>query len=231
MTKQEFLERLGDLLACLPADQIEESKAFYAEIIDDRMEDGMSEEQAVAALGTPGAVAEEILDDLPAVPRVIAKTRRRSNALLWALVILGSPLWIVLALAFAAVAITVYLCIWILALCVWIIAVAFGGIGIVSLVLAVCGALIGHVPYLLTMLGAGLAMLGATLLVGAGAWAVSKQIARLSVLWARKALSPFHKDRNRTSGGAGGASTPESLDSMNADGDTPARLAVATSWN
>ena len=46
MTREEFLERLGDLLACLPAEQIEESKAFYAEAIADRMEDGMSEEEA-----------------------------------------------------------------------------------------------------------------------------------------------------------------------------------------
>ncbi len=35
----------------------EETKAFYAEAIADRMEDGMAEE-AVAAMGTPGEVAE-----------------------------------------------------------------------------------------------------------------------------------------------------------------------------
>ena len=49
MTRDEFLGRLGELLACLPAEQVEETKAFYAEAIADRMEDGMSEEEAVAA--------------------------------------------------------------------------------------------------------------------------------------------------------------------------------------
>ena len=58
MTRDEFLGRLGELLACLPAEQVEETKAFYAEAIADRMEDGMSEEEAVAAMGTPGEVAE-----------------------------------------------------------------------------------------------------------------------------------------------------------------------------
>lgn len=53
MTRDEFLGRLGELLACLPAEQVEETKAFYAEAIADRMEDGMSEEEAVAAMGTP----------------------------------------------------------------------------------------------------------------------------------------------------------------------------------
>lgn len=82
MTRDEFLGRLGELLACLPAEQVEETKAFYAEAIADRMEDGMSEEEAVAAMGTPGEVAKATLDDLPAVPRAIARTRQRSTALL-----------------------------------------------------------------------------------------------------------------------------------------------------
>ena len=139
MTRDEFLGRLGELLACLPAEQVEETKAFYAEAIADRMEDGMSEEEAVAAMGTPGEVAEATLDDLPAVPRAIARTRRRSTTLLWVLTIVGSPVWVPLLAAFAAVAVTVYICIWLLALCVWIVAAALGGVGVVELLFAVSG--------------------------------------------------------------------------------------------
>ena len=195
MTRDEFLTRLGELLACLSADQVEETKQFYAEAIADRMEDGMSEEEAVAAMGAPGEVAEATLEDLPAVPRTIAKTRRRSNALLWTLAILGSPVWIPLLIAFAAVAAAVYICIWALALCVWIVTVAIGGVGVVALILAVSGVIIGHIPYALAMTGVGLAFIGSVLFLGAGAWAVSKQIVRLSTLWVRKALSPFWKNR------------------------------------
>ena len=139
MTRDEFLGRLGELLACLPAEQVEETKAFYAEAIADRMEDGMSEEEAVAAMGTPGEVAEATLDDLPAVPRAIARTRQRSTALLWVLTIVGSPVWVPLLAAFAAVVVTVYICIWVLALCVWIVAAALGGVGVVELLFAVSG--------------------------------------------------------------------------------------------
>lgn len=201
MTKEEFLKRLGDLLACLPADQVEETKQFYAEAIADRMEDGMSEREAVAAIGSPGDVAEAILDDLPAVPRAIAKTRRRSDALLWVLTIVGSPVWVPLLLGFAAVALSIYVCIWVLALCVWIVAVALGCVGVALLALVPGGVAIAHVPYVLAVSGMGLAFLGAALLVGAGAWAASKQIARISRLWAKKAVSPFWKDRD---GGADG---------------------------
>ena len=200
MTRDEFLGRLGELLACLPADQVEETKQFYAEAIADRMEDGMSEEEAVAAMGAPGEVAEATLDDLPAVPRAIARTRRRSTALLWVLTIVGSPVWVPLLLAFAAVAVTIYVCIWVLALCVWIIAACFGAVGVTNLALMTVGVKVGLIPYALVTLGCGIALLGVALLVGAGAWAVSKQIARLSALWARKAVSPFWKSRGEKNG-------------------------------
>ena len=202
MKRDEFLGRLGELLACLPAEQVEETKAFYAEAIADRMEDGMSEEEAVAAMGTPGEVAEAALDDLPAVPRAIARTRRRSTVLLWVLTIVGSPLWLPLLVAFAAVAVTVYVCIWVLALCVWVIAAALGAVGAASLALVAAGVAVGHAPYVTAMLGCGFAFVGAALLVGAGAWEASKQIARLSALWARKAASPFWKGKGEKAGAA-----------------------------
>lgn len=202
MKRDEFLERLGELLACLPQDQVEEARQFYAEAIADRMEDGMTEEEAVEAVGSPDGIAESVLDGLPAVPRAIARTRRRSNALLWALAIVGSPIWVPLLIAFAVIALAIYVCIWMLALCVWVVAAAFAAAAVGAFMLVPAGMAIGYAPYVLAMLGMGLAFAGGALLVGAGAWGASKQIARLSALWARKAASPFWKAR----GGKRGAS-------------------------
>ena len=72
----------------------------------------------------------------------------------------------------------------------------------VGLLFAVDGIIIGHVPYVLTSMGMGFASIGVALLVGAGAWGASKQIARLSALWARKVASPFWKDRGEKGGTA-----------------------------
>ena len=47
MNKQEFLARLQKGLSGLPGEEIEEHLAFYSEMIDDRMEDGIPEETAV----------------------------------------------------------------------------------------------------------------------------------------------------------------------------------------
>ena len=51
MTKNEFTVRLKKLLGGLPQEDIEKSIDFYSEMIDDGIEDGMSEEEAVAAIG------------------------------------------------------------------------------------------------------------------------------------------------------------------------------------
>lgn len=49
MRKEEFLAALRTALGKLPEQEILASLDFYAEMIDDRMEDGATEEEAVAA--------------------------------------------------------------------------------------------------------------------------------------------------------------------------------------
>ena len=47
MNKRDFLIRLRQELSGLPQDDVEERLAFYAEMIDDRMEDGLEETEAM----------------------------------------------------------------------------------------------------------------------------------------------------------------------------------------
>lgn len=195
MNKREYLDRLEDLLACLSKEQRAESLAFYEEMIDDRIEEGMTEEEAVAALDAPGVAAEAILDELPAVPRAVAKTRRKSRVLLWAAVIVGSPIWLSLLVAFVIVAVTVYACIWILAACIWVVAAALVVAFPFSLLLAFWGVCAGNVPYALAQAGMGLVGLAFGALCFKGAWVASKQLVRLSRLWLAKVASPFVKRR------------------------------------
>ena len=48
MSKTEFLTELKKALEGLPEEDIEKSLEYYSEMIDDRIEDGLSEEEAVA---------------------------------------------------------------------------------------------------------------------------------------------------------------------------------------
>ena len=49
MDKIAFLEILQKKLSCLPQSDIDKTVDYYSEMIDDRMEDGTSEEEAVCA--------------------------------------------------------------------------------------------------------------------------------------------------------------------------------------
>lgn len=98
MNKREFLKALEKRLKNLPKKEIQKSLAFYSEIIDDRMEEGDSEAEAVKNLGTPDEVAREILSDasFSAIVRGSAeriRTKSGGNTLFVVLAIIGFPIW------------------------------------------------------------------------------------------------------------------------------------------
>lgn len=63
MNKNEFIASLSKATEQLTDDARERTIAYYAEIIDDRCEGGMSEEQAVYSLGAVDEIAKQIIDD------------------------------------------------------------------------------------------------------------------------------------------------------------------------
>lgn len=65
MNKQEFLASIKAGLSDLPEEDIQRTVDFYGEIIDDCMEDGMAEEDSVAALGPVEEIISYIRADSP----------------------------------------------------------------------------------------------------------------------------------------------------------------------
>ena len=63
MNKKEFIEELCKKLRLAPADEAEKTVNYYAEAIDDRIEDGMTEEEAVAAIGNIDDIVREVIGD------------------------------------------------------------------------------------------------------------------------------------------------------------------------
>ena len=114
MNKQDFLIALRKGLSGLPQDEIEERLTFYGEMIDDRIEEGLSEEDAVSAVGSAEEIVNHAVEDIPLVK--IAKERikpkRRLKAWEIVLLALGSPIWLSLGIAAAAVILSVYISLW-----------------------------------------------------------------------------------------------------------------------
>jgi uncharacterized membrane protein len=122
MNKEQFLASLQEHLNGLAREDIAERVAFYSEAIDDRMEDGLPEEEAVAQLGTVDEIAARILNEIPCARPV--KEKRQMGALEIVLLILGSPIWISLLAAGFSIVISIYAVIWSIVASVWAIGVS-----------------------------------------------------------------------------------------------------------
>jgi uncharacterized membrane protein len=162
MKKSEFLKELRLRLSDLPSSDIKHSVDYYSEMIDDRIEDGLSEEEAVRKIGTPAKAAEEILTTLPITTLMRARIKRGSghSVFLIILVILGSPIWISLLAVGAAIIISLLAALFSVFVVFWAAEIAIAA--------SAAGTLIGA-PILLIGHGnfaGALFSLGAALLLG-----------------------------------------------------------------
>lgn len=117
MNKQMFLSTLKEKLSDLPLSEVEKVLSFYEEAIDDRIEDGKTEEQAVSELDSIDTIVREMQINLPLtklISKKVKKSHEKSNhKTLWmVLAICGSPIWVPIALSLAIVALSIYITIW-----------------------------------------------------------------------------------------------------------------------
>ncbi len=142
MNKKQFLDSLSEKLRGFPEEDAKKSLEYYSEIIDDRIENGENEEEAVAGLGNIDDILAQILADTP-LPRIVKeKVKPKRNLIGWeiALILLGAPLWIPLAIAILAVILSLYVILW-------------------SVVISVCATAAVLIFSAVALLGAGAVML------------------------------------------------------------------------
>ncbi|MDE7246225.1 MAG: hypothetical protein K2O18_19935, partial [Oscillospiraceae bacterium] len=65
MTRVQFLNDLYKRISSLPEDQAEQHLTYYAEMLADRIEEGMSEEEAVASMEPVDVIVQRIFEDSP----------------------------------------------------------------------------------------------------------------------------------------------------------------------
>jgi len=129
MTKLEFIEELKQRLFKLSDNEVNKAVSFYSENIDDKMESGYTEEEAVATLDIDKIVSE-LLVDTPLASliqkRIKASYKKSGNKTLWiVLAICGFPFWFPICAAIAAVAVAVFVIFWALAFSFLVMAAAF----------------------------------------------------------------------------------------------------------
>lgn len=186
MNKSEFVFALSERLSFLPWNEVEERVSFYLEMIDDRMEDGMAEEEAVAAVGSVSVITEQILTDIPLSRIVKERIKPVKRMRGWEIVLLavGSPLWLSLGIAAFAVILSLYVSLWTVVISLWSACVSVAACALCGAAGCILAALNGYIPAGLFFLAAGLVCGGVAILLGF----VCKAATRGTALLARKSV-------------------------------------------
>jgi len=182
MTKQEFLAALKDGLSGLPQGDVDERLAFYGEMIDDRVEEGLTEQDAVANIGPIDEIVAQIVADIP-LARLVKekmKPKRALNGWEIALIILGFPLWFPLLIAAGAVLLSVYVVIWSVVLSLWSVELSLVLCAPAGLILAAVYAAHGYSLPALAMVGVALVSAGLVVFMYYGCKWVTVGMARLT---------------------------------------------------
>ena len=165
MDKFEFLTELCARLSALPEEDAKRSVDYYSEMIDDRMEDGLSEEEAVAAIGDIDEIAKTILANTP-LSQPQNHEKAPSRRLRWweiLLLVLGFPVWGSIAISLLAAIFSVWVSLWSVVISLYATAVALAA-SAVGCVIA-CFFMIGSTPTVLVCLGAALVCAGLSILI------------------------------------------------------------------
>ena len=176
MNKQEFLSQLRKGLSGLPQNDIEERLTFYSEMIEDQMEDGLSEEEAVSAIGSVDEIIAQVVAETPLVK--IAKERIKSKRRLSVgeivLLALGSPIWLSLGIAAFAVILSLYISLWAVIISLWAVFASFAACSIGGVLSCVVFIVDGNGASGLAMLSAGIVCAGLAIFMFYGCKAATK---------------------------------------------------------
>ena len=114
MNKNEFLSLLNNKLKKFPKQEVKERLVFYSEMIDDRVEEGLTEEEAVLEIGNIDDIVNQV--SLEMVDKEIVKEPLNKWELI--LLIVGAPLWFPLLLV-------AFVVVWSLLIVLWAIELPF----------------------------------------------------------------------------------------------------------
>ena len=156
MNKKEFLSAVKRKIKGLPKNDVQKSLEYYEEMIADYMEEGMTETQAVASVGTVDDVAEQILAENPIPPKIKRKLETWEIVLLW----VCSPIWIPLLLSFGCILLSVYAVVWAVIISLYAVFLTFAVGGIAGVACFFAMLMAGHTVQGVFLLGMGFTLAG-----------------------------------------------------------------------
>ena len=166
MNKKEFLEELEKRLQALPKEEIQERLQFYSEAIDDRVEEGETEEQAINEIGTLDEITWEIVKKTPLVTLVKEKVKPKRRMRVWEIILLcvGFPLWFPLLITAFVLLLVAYILAWVLVIVTYSVEIATSVAGLAAISAGIATFFSGSHWLGFGMAGAGAMCIGFALL-------------------------------------------------------------------
>ena len=179
MKKMEFLYALNRRLLELPKSEREERVNFYREMIEDRIEEGIPEEEAVAGVGTIDGIVAQILADRPSAAKEPPK-QSGCGGKVWVilLLVLGFQVWFPILLS---VFITVTSVVLSLFITLWSVDLSFAAAGVGGFFCSIVLLVTGRFAPALFAFGGAVASLGLAVLTFFGSVFVSRAVWRATV--------------------------------------------------
>lgn len=190
MTKSAFVDTLRELLKSLNKSECDKFISYYEEIIEDYKESGLTEQEIMKKIGSPEAIADNILSEQGTTNIKIPSFN--SKILNIILLILGFPLWGSLLLAAVLLILSGYIIIWCLPFVTGVSAISF----FVAALLSIVGSpfVMVHVLSLgFAQLGLGISLIGISALLGLITIYLSKKFIVVTKKLSLKILKSFNR--------------------------------------
>ena len=199
MNKTEFLMELSHRLSGLDEDDLEQRLAFYDEIIEDYKADGVSEEEAVAKIGTVDEIVEQVMSEIPLTKLVALKmkptqraeqvqetSQKRGGSGKLVALILTFPFWFSLLIVILALIFSLYVVLWALVISMFAVDVSLVCAGIIGILGSVPLAMIQNSALAALTAGAGFLCLGLFMILMSLSVLATKGVVKLGggfLLW------------------------------------------------
>ena len=167
MLREEFIIKLKNKLSGIPNDDLEKTIEYYNEIINDKIEEGVSEEEAVNSLGMLDDIVNNILKEIPIKKIVIEKLQPKRKLKTWEIVLLSVTgiIWIPMLIVVFALILTLYISLWSGVITSGALTISTGLTSLTT-IFGVIDIFAGNISSGLVLIGIGLFSLGIAILFG-----------------------------------------------------------------
>ncbi|MBO4904728.1 MAG: DUF1700 domain-containing protein [Lachnospiraceae bacterium] len=202
MSREEYLSGLKQKLTENDIPGVDAMIEFYDEAIADRIEDGMSEDEAVEAMEDADSIVKAAKLDKPITALMADKVKEKhkeadSNGhgtLFVVLMIVGFPIWFPLLISFLAIIFSLYISMWAVVVSIYAVELSLGVTSIAAL-LSSFTFFAGQIPLptAIALLGSACVLGGLTILLWKPIVALTKWMIKLIKVIFRAIKSMFVK--------------------------------------